>query len=415
MAKNMHLEERSNRKDEEGTMRQHAYMNVATALNEAVNRKNGGFGDDIDKREVAKMIDQMLDKKKGVVGKGGYMERATSGRITRGLKRMWEREPSFDYDGSLSEWNQWRKAKEEKRRSAADGVPKEGGTGTVVESTDKDLTKGASILEVRELFGETLMPSTEILGDIWRQVGAAVDAAPNRSALVNNATPARTPAACPTGNKDSFDRLPSHLRDNDKYAWANRTNRESHAGSSSNIDSYRPSYSSSTSIGRPHSSPLHESVRKIYRPPVAEPMSTPSVTHDYSSSPSKTSSYYGTARPTFYPGTARPTTAVLNPFEETNLVRAIQMAQRRSSPLKRSGLLKLQSNVNYHRNSALSEMISPARTVLFADPDVEMGEIVEERGGRTGGTKANGEQLPFNRLGERRESSGDTNKRDGES
>lgn len=146
MAKNMHLEEKGNRNDEEGVMRRHAYLNVATALNEAVNGKNGGFGDDIDKKEVAKMIDKMLVEKKGVVGKGGYMERATSGRITRGLKRMWEREPSFDYDGSLSEWNQWRKVdEEEKRRIATGGALKDGVT-SVAQSIEKDLAPGTLIL-----------------------------------------------------------------------------------------------------------------------------------------------------------------------------------------------------------------------------------------------------------------------------
>jgi hypothetical protein len=144
MAKTMHLEGRGNCKDEESAMRRHAYMNVTTALNKALNGENGGYGDDIDKTEVAKMIDKMLVEKKGVVGKGGYMERATSGRITRGLKRMWEREPSFDYDGSLSEWNQWRKAaEEEKRRIAAGGAPK-GGTGTVEKSIEKDFDSGTS-------------------------------------------------------------------------------------------------------------------------------------------------------------------------------------------------------------------------------------------------------------------------------
>lgn len=125
MAKGTHLEERGKRSDEPGSMRRHAYLNVATELNLAVNGKNG-YGNDIDKRDVAKMIDKMLQEKKGVVGQGGYMERATSGRITRGLRMMWEREPSFDYDGSVSEWKQWRKeSEEEKKRVKEGGVPKE--------------------------------------------------------------------------------------------------------------------------------------------------------------------------------------------------------------------------------------------------------------------------------------------------
>jgi hypothetical protein len=126
MAKGTHLEERGKRNDEPGAMRRHAYLNVASEINRAVNGMRN-YGQDIDKKEVAKMIDRMLIEKKGVVGKGGYMERATRGRITRGLKIMWLREPSFDYNGSLSEWKQWRKETEaEKRRVAAGGTPKDG-------------------------------------------------------------------------------------------------------------------------------------------------------------------------------------------------------------------------------------------------------------------------------------------------
>jgi hypothetical protein len=60
------------------------------------------------------------------MGKGGYMERSTTGRITRGLKRAWERNPPIDFDGSLSEWKQWRKASEAGNESFANGgAPKE--------------------------------------------------------------------------------------------------------------------------------------------------------------------------------------------------------------------------------------------------------------------------------------------------
>jgi hypothetical protein len=132
-------------------------------------------------------------------------------------------------------------------------------------------------------------------------------------------------------------------------------------------------------------------------------MSTPSLTHDYSSSPSKTSSYSGTVHPT---------TTLTNPYED--LAGAIQheMAQRRNSQYKRPGILKRQSHVNSEGGSALSDMINPARKALFADPDVEAGEIVEIIGTSTG-TKANREELPFNRLEHRRVSGGDIEMRDG--
>ena len=134
LAKGVHLEERGKATDEASVMRQHAYLNVATELNKAVNGENG-FGNDIDKKEVARMIDKMLVEKKGVVGKGGYMERSTKGRITRGLKRMWEREPSFDYDGSLSEWDQWRKKSEAEKRRITGGVPP-------LQSVEKEVAPG---------------------------------------------------------------------------------------------------------------------------------------------------------------------------------------------------------------------------------------------------------------------------------
>lgn len=136
MAKGMHLEERGKRSDEPGAMRRHAYLNVATELNLAVNGKNG-YGEDIDKREVAKMIDRMLVEKKGVVGKGGYMERATRGRITRGLKMAWERSKGADFDGSLGEWNQWRKESEEEKRLSIGGSSEDDGVLALPETDGK--------------------------------------------------------------------------------------------------------------------------------------------------------------------------------------------------------------------------------------------------------------------------------------
>ena len=45
------------------------------------------------------------------------MERSKFPRITRGLRRAFERHSKLDYDGSESEWNLWRREEEaEKRR-----------------------------------------------------------------------------------------------------------------------------------------------------------------------------------------------------------------------------------------------------------------------------------------------------------
>lgn len=57
------------------------------------------------------MLDQMLEERKGVVGKGGLVERQVSGRVTRSLRMAWNRTPAIGFDGSLSEWNRGRKEK----------------------------------------------------------------------------------------------------------------------------------------------------------------------------------------------------------------------------------------------------------------------------------------------------------------
>ncbi|KIN07311.1 hypothetical protein OIDMADRAFT_47225 [Oidiodendron maius Zn] len=86
---------------------------MATALNNVLHGND--FENDISKRDVSKMIDKILEERKAIVGPGGYMDRAVPGRITRGLKMMWERSTKFDFDGSMAEWNLGRKVKEMKK------------------------------------------------------------------------------------------------------------------------------------------------------------------------------------------------------------------------------------------------------------------------------------------------------------
>jgi hypothetical protein len=120
MAKGLHLERHGRRSDAPGAARRHAYLEVATALNNSVHKNE--FERDINKREVTRMIDKFLEERKGIVGKGGYMERSTRGRITRGLKRLWDRTSKFDYDGSKIEWKLWRKAKVMEKERIAKGA-----------------------------------------------------------------------------------------------------------------------------------------------------------------------------------------------------------------------------------------------------------------------------------------------------
>ena len=113
MAKGLHREDPTKKSDTPGRARRHAHLEMATALNNALHGND--FENDISKREVSKMIDKILEERKAIVGPGGYMDRAVPGRITRGLKMMWERSTKFDFDGSMAEWNLGRKAKEMKK------------------------------------------------------------------------------------------------------------------------------------------------------------------------------------------------------------------------------------------------------------------------------------------------------------
>ncbi len=216
--------------------------------------------------------------------------------------------------------------------------------------------------------------------------------AKNLYAPVNNVLD-KTPATPNTTTHDSFHRLPAHLRVNQKYAWANPANRASQAGTSSMIDSYRPSCSSLASTGRPNSqfSTRHE------------PNSTPSLTDDYSSSPSKVSSYSGNDHPTRIA------------HEEARLARAIQneMAQRRSSQFKKPGILKHRKHTNEAWDHKPGNMMHAARKALLAQPGGDEGEVVSEISGQPAGTQANGEELPFNRLVSERHAEGDIEMADG--
>lgn len=110
MAKGVHREKRSKKNDDPGHAKRHAHLEVATALNNAVHKND--YESDIPKQEVSRMIDQLLEERKAILGPGGYMDRATRGRITRGLKRMWDRPTKFDFNGSKGEWKRGRKEKE---------------------------------------------------------------------------------------------------------------------------------------------------------------------------------------------------------------------------------------------------------------------------------------------------------------
>jgi hypothetical protein len=226
---------------------------------------------------------------------------------------------------------------------------------------------------------------------------------------VNNSATISIPVLRNTGIQASFNSLPSKLRSNEKYAWANTgatsAITSSYAGTSTTIDSYRPSYFA----GPPPSQTSARQEPKIdtYRP---EPISTPTLTHNHSSSPSKASTYSGTARPT---------TTIRNPYEDANPARTIEfeMVKRRSEQFKKPGILKRSPIVRNpggiprdRTPGALTPgyMVNPARKALFAELDVEVVEVVESSDGRPVGRGANRENLPFNRWEQRHQDGEDT-------
>lgn len=123
IAKGVHLEERGKRTDAPNVAKNNAYLTFATKLNDAVHGSD--YEHDIHKKEVARMLDHVLVMHKGIVGKGGLAERQFGGRITRGLKWAWERSRllPIDYDGSKSEWNQWRREEERQKQRVKLGLP----------------------------------------------------------------------------------------------------------------------------------------------------------------------------------------------------------------------------------------------------------------------------------------------------
>ena len=252
--------------------------------------------------------------------------------------------------------------------------------------------------------------------DIWRQAGSGP------TPVSNNPTTARLPstAAAVVGNpgvQTSFHQLPSHLRNNNKYAWANPSvslpNLPPYAGPHSHVDLYSPSYKSADP-SQPRSSVQTVAKGDAYRP---ESVPTPSLTNNYySSSASKTSSYGGTARPN----------STRTPWDAVHLAQTIphELGPRHSSELKKPGILKRSNNRGNPGADAggrtgagdriedrigdrtPGSMVDPARKAMFAEPDIEMNEVAEIRGARPTARRADREDLLFNRSEQQRQGTG---------
>jgi hypothetical protein len=139
ITKGVHLEgySKGKRTDDPGAARKNAYLTFATTLNDALHGTE--YEHDIHRKEVTRMLDHLLLKHKAIIGKGGLAERQPGGRVTRALRLAWQRSlgaadpnpniqppriPSpLDFDGSISEWNQWRRKAVEQKRRARLGLP----------------------------------------------------------------------------------------------------------------------------------------------------------------------------------------------------------------------------------------------------------------------------------------------------
>lgn len=114
VARGAHLAERPNKRtDTVDLTRNNTYEKFATALNEALHGKFD-YHEDIDKREIVRMLDSLMVQRMNVIGRGGLLENQkgkAGARITRTLRLAWERSDGRDFDGSEAEWKNGRREK----------------------------------------------------------------------------------------------------------------------------------------------------------------------------------------------------------------------------------------------------------------------------------------------------------------
>ncbi|CZT03320.1 hypothetical protein WAI453_012401 [Rhynchosporium graminicola] len=226
ITKGVHLEQRPNKRTEERTVtRANAYENFYTALNNAVHGKD--FNRDIHKKEVTRMLDQMLAERKHVVGLGGLVERQRNGRVTRALSMAWNRSKCNDYDGSVGEWDQGRKEKVMMQYKITRGIiaaPVE------VPGEDRDIAMAGDdvINEVSSMKDLCLTQVQDTGRSRWRteRERAYESISPDRAPAVQNPSLTKT-------HLDSFRILPETLKSSSKFDWATNpgTNRDNYARS----------------------------------------------------------------------------------------------------------------------------------------------------------------------------------------
>ncbi|PVH81210.1 hypothetical protein DL98DRAFT_571312 [Cadophora sp. DSE1049] len=220
IAKGVHLEQRPDKRTEAPTItRANAYENFYSALNDAVHRKD--YTSDIPKKEVTRMLDQMLAERKHVAGKGGLVERQRNGRVTRALRMTWTREPSIDFDGTESEWNQGRKEKVMAQYKIERGL---------IEAPVECAVEGAGEAGDAAMIGV----DTITQDNFWKKPGTAAATTSGRSRWRSetergfesrnpNMLPVTRRSSLTKTNLDSFRVLPETLRSSSKFNWATDT------------------------------------------------------------------------------------------------------------------------------------------------------------------------------------------------
>ncbi|EHL02613.1 hypothetical protein M7I_1407 [Glarea lozoyensis 74030] len=110
----------TNRLTSEYAARQRTYENFCTALNTALHKDD--YAQDIYSKDIIKQLEKMLKERKHVVGPGGLVERGKTRRITRALTNAWNRGSQMNFDGSMGEWEEWRKRALENESRRAKGL-----------------------------------------------------------------------------------------------------------------------------------------------------------------------------------------------------------------------------------------------------------------------------------------------------
>ncbi|PMD21151.1 hypothetical protein NA56DRAFT_645855 [Hyaloscypha hepaticicola] len=238
ITKGVHLEGYSKGKktDDPSAARKNAYLTFATTLNDALHGTD--YEHDIHKKEVTRMLDHLLLKHKAIVGKGGLAERQAGGRVTRALRLAFQRSlgaadlrpnlqpwriPSpLDFDGSISEWNQWRRKAVEQKRRARLGLPPledSNDQGAAVEKVTGSPSKG-------NRDGQIQKPASQPGRNRWRSQQNTL----SEEYVVDEVDQGKVPTMASDKmiqtNLDSFRVLPPGVRSASKYQWANPAARQ---------------------------------------------------------------------------------------------------------------------------------------------------------------------------------------------